>query len=219
MAPISKINLSLALSRFEEIFKTLSTGEKREVREVKSELWKMWRKSVQPFIKGDKFLFRVMDEFDQIGDTYHQAAVLSGMDPFYLALADDHFGELKDFIFKNLQHPNGNVREAARKTGKWLLISLSARINPLEYSSTRSSRNKEQKQENIIIARKQYFEFLREIKKLAKQNGYYDYVFEDYGYDDYCCSEEVDKMKPCVLKTLILFLYTLKYGYCFDEIK
>ncbi len=152
------------LKKFEELFKVLTTGTRDEIKEAKKQIEKIGRESRPLFEQAGEFIFKVIDDFDYVSDAEHKAAMISGMNLFYLALADDHFDELKNFIVKNLQHSDGRVREAARKTGEWLFISLSSRAEPFVYPED-TPLTEEQKSEQII-ARKQYIDFVAEIESL-----------------------------------------------------
>ena len=114
------------------------------------------------------------------------------MSLFYLALADGHFDELKRFIIKNLQHPDGRVREAARKTGDWLYISLSSRAEPFVYPED-TPLTAEQKSKQVV-ARKQYIGLVSELEAL---------IDEQNDVDD--AAEYIDDMKPSVHKSLQSF--------------
>lgn len=100
--------------------------------------------------------------------------------------------ELTKFSIKNLQHPDGRVREAARKTGEWLFISLSSRAEPFVYPKDKPL--SEEQKAGQVVARKQYIDFASEIESLIDQS--YD-TDEDVEY--------IDEMKPSVHKSLQLF--------------
>ena len=142
--------MSEDLKKFEDLFKMLATGTKDEIKEAKKQIEKIGRESRPLFEQTGEFVFKIIADFDRIPDAEHKAATISGMSLFYLALADDHFDELKKFIVMNLQHPDGRVREAARKTGDWLFISLSARTEPHVYPEDTPLTEK-QKNEQIIV--------------------------------------------------------------------
>lgn len=178
--------------KFEELFEVLETGTREEVKEAKKRIEKIWREDRKLFKRADEFVFKIIADFDSIPDAEHKAAVISGMSLFYLVLADDHFDELKKFIVKNLQDPDGRVREAARKTGEWLFISLSARAEPFVYPKDKSL--SEEQKAGQVIARKQYIDFVSEIEALIDQC---DDTDEDVEY--------IDDMKPSVHKSLQLF--------------
>ncbi|OGG78278.1 hypothetical protein A3A36_02925 [Candidatus Kaiserbacteria bacterium RIFCSPLOWO2_01_FULL_52_12b] len=184
--------MSEDLKKFEELFKVLTTGTRDEIKEAKRRIEKIGREDRPLFRRADEFVFKIIADFDCIPDAEHKAAVISGMSLFYLALADGYFDELKKFIVKNLQYPDGRVREAARKTGEWLFISLSSRAEPFVYPED-TPLTEEQKSEQII-ARKQYIDFVAEIESLIDQC---DDTDED--------AEYIDDMKPSVHKSLQLF--------------
>jgi len=178
--------------KFEELFEKLATGTKDEIKGAKKQIEKIWREDHKLFGRAGEFVARRIADFDSISDAEHKAAVIAGMNLFYLALADEHFDELKKFIVKNLQHPDGRVREAARKTGDWLFISLSARTEPHVYPEDTPLTEKQKNGQ--IIARKQYIDLAVELESLI---GGQDDVDED--------AEYIDDMKPSVHKSLQLF--------------
>jgi len=180
------------LKKFGELFETLATGTRIEIREAKKQIEKIGREDHKLFGRAGEFISSRIADFDSISDAEHKAAVISGMSLFYLALADDHFDELKKFIIKNLQHPDGHVREAARKTGDWLFISLSARSEPHIYPEGTPLTEKQKDEQ--IIARKQYISLVSELEALIDQC---DDTDED--------AEYIDEMKPSVHKSLQLF--------------
>lgn len=175
--------------KFEELFAVLATGTREEVRDAKKRIEKIGREDRELFKRADEFVFKVIANFDSIPDAGHKAAVISGMSFFYLTLADDNFDVLKNFIVKNLQHPDGRVREAARKTGEWLFISLSSRAEPFVYPKDKPL--SEEQKAGQVVARKQYIDFVAEIEALIDQC---DDMDED--------TEYIDEMKPSVHKSL-----------------
>ena len=184
--------MSEDLKKFEDLFKMLATGTKDEIKEAKMQIEKIGRESRPLFEQTGEFVFKIIADFDRIPDAEHKAATISGMSLFYLALADDHFDELKKFIVKNLQHPDGRVREAARKTGDWLFISLSARTEPHVYPEDTPLTEKQKNEQ--IIARKQYIDLAVELETLIDGQDNVDEA-----------AEYIDDMKPSVHKSLQLF--------------
>lgn len=180
------------LEKFEQLFEVLSSGTREEIKEAKKQIEKIGREDHRLFNQADEFVFRVIANFDRIPDAEHKAAVISGMSLFYLALADDHFDELKKFIVKNLQDPDGRVREAARKTGDWLFISLSTRSEPHIYPEDTPLTEKQKDEQ--VIARKQYIDLVSELEVLIDQC---DDTDEN--------AEYIDEMKPSVHKSLQSF--------------
>jgi hypothetical protein len=180
------------LKKFEEFFEVLATGTRDEINGVKKQIEKIGREDLPLFKRTDEFVFKIIADFYRISDAEHKAATISGMSLFYLVLADNHFDVLKKFIVRNLQDSDGRVREAARKTGEWLFISLSSRAEPFVYPED-TPLNEEQKGEQIT-ARKQYIDFVAEIESLIDQCD-----------DTDESAEYIDDMKPSVHKSLQLF--------------
>lgn len=166
-------------------------GDRGEAKKAKKQIEKLWHKASKPFQKTGGIVLKIIDDFDRIADAKNKAAVISGLSLFYLALADEYFNVLKNFIVKNLQHPDGRVREAARKTGDWLYVSLTSRAEPFVYPKGKPL-TKKQKSEQII-ARKQYLDFVAELEALIDR---YDDGDENLEY--------IDEMKPSVNKSLQL---------------
>jgi len=178
--------------KFGELFEVLATGSREEIKEAKKKIEKIGRADHPLFKHAAGFVFKIIADFDSIPDAEHKAAVISGMSLFYLALADEHFDELKKFIVKNLQHPDGRVREAARKTGDWLFISLSSRAEPFVYPE--DTPLTEEQKERQVVARKQYIDLAAEIETLIDGQDNVDVA-----------AEYIDEMKPSVHKSLQLF--------------
>jgi len=107
----------------------------------------------------------------------------------YLSLADEHFDELKNFIVKNLQNPNGQIREVAVDVGSWLYISLSDRAEPFVFSE--GTLLTEKQKEKQVVATKQYSDFVSELETLIDK---YPEQNEDVEY--------IDDMKPSINKSL-----------------
>lgn len=180
------------LKEFEHLFEALTFGTREEIKKAKKRIEKIGREDYKLFGRAGEFISNRIAGFDSIPDAEHKAAVISGMSLFYLALADDHFDELKRFIIKNLQHPDGRVREAARKTGDWLYISLSARAEPFAYpEDTPLSEEQKSKQ---VAAREQYIGLVAELEKLIDGQDDVDDI-----------AEYIDDMKPSVHKSLQSF--------------
>ncbi len=177
-------------------FNILSSGSQLEIREAKKEIKKFWNKNNEVFGKSKIIIFKIIDNFNSINEAYHKAAVISGMDLFFLALADNHFIKLKDFIVKSIQHPDGRVREAARKTSDWLYCSLTSRAEPFVYPEKKLLSVKQKKDQKIAC--QQYFEFVNELEILIDE---YD--------DENEKAEYINEMKPSVNKSLQMLLVRL----------
>lgn len=180
------------LEKLEHLFEALASGTRDEIKEAKKRIEKIGREDHKLFDRAGEFISSRIADFDSVPDAEHKAAVISGMSLFFLALADDHFDELKKFIVKNLQHPDGHVREAARKTGDWLYISLSSRAEPFVYPEG-TPLNDEQKSKQAV-ARKQYIGLVSELETL---------IDEQDDVDD--AAEYIDDMKSSVHKSLQSF--------------
>ena len=181
---------------FEQLFEILASGSRSEVKESKKTIEKMWRKDNKKFKKAEKLIFKTIKNFDNIKDAEHQAAIISGTSLFILALADEYFDELKNFIVTNLQHNDGRIREAARKTSDWLDISLVSRAEPFIFPEGKPLSEKQLSEQ--ATAKKQYIDFVAELKALIER---YD--------DESDNSEYVDEMKPSINKTLQMVWHRL----------
>ena len=173
----------------ENLFNILSFGDRSEIKEAKKSINELWRKDYKIFIKSKKIIFKIIDNFDLINDVHNKSAVISGMDLFFLALADDYFVKLKNFIVKNIQHPDGRVREAARKTGDWLYCSLTSRAEPFIYPEKKLLSTKQKDDQKTAC--RQYLEFVNELEFLIDK---YDDNKEKVKY--------INGMKPSVNKSL-----------------
>ncbi len=152
----------------------------------------MWREDHASFKDTQDVVLKIITDFNQIPDAPHKAAVISGLSLFYLALADENFEIFKNFVIANLQDPDGRVREAARKTGDWLYISLTSRAEIFVYPEDTPLSEKQVKIQ--AHARKQYVDLVTELERLIDEQP--DVDTED---------EYIDEMKPSVHKSLQLF--------------
>lgn len=150
----------------------------------------LWAKDHEEFDKAKSLIFQIIENFDEIQDAEHEAATISGMSLFYLALADENFEVMKDFIVKNLQHPDGRIREAAKDVGDWLYCSLAHRADPYVYPKGKPLSDKQKSEQ--IIARGQYTNFVNELEALIDR----------YGNDEDDDVEYIDEMKPSIHKSL-----------------
>ena len=112
------------------ILLVLMSGAPKETREAKRQIEKLWNKDSKAFQAAASVALEYIGLLYQIEQPTNQAACASGLSLFFLVLADEHFELLKDFTLKVIQHPNGQVREAIRKTADWLYGSLSSRMHP-----------------------------------------------------------------------------------------
>jgi hypothetical protein len=179
----------MPLENLEQIFEVFKTGSSVEVKEARKAVKKLWNKDTKVFDKNVELVFKIIKDFDLIADDRHKAAVISGLSLAYLSLADDHFEELKNFIIKNLQNPNGQIREAAVDVNNWLYISLSARALPFVFPEEKPLTEKQKTEQ--VIATKQYVDFVSELEVLIDK---YPVPNED--------TEYIDDMKPSINKSL-----------------
>ncbi len=192
--------------QFEEIFTTLATGTAVKIKEAKNLIQNKWKAHHKEFSNALRIIQRKIETFDSIQNPINKSAVITGMSMFYLALADENFVLLKDFIIKNLQDPDGRVREAARKTGEWLYSSLVERADPFIYPEGKKISEKQ-----VIVqgvARKQYIDFVNELERLIEK---YDNGEENE-------LEYIDDMKPSVHKSLQMMWGRLSESPIYREI-
>lgn len=174
------------------LLSALLTGTPEEIRTAKKEIGNLWNKETKAFKKSAPVVFEYLPKFDQIEKVENQAAFALGLSLFFLALGDEYFDALKNFTLKIIQHPNGSVREAIRKSADWLLISLTARAEPFVYPKGRKLTEEQKTIQSE--AQKQYINFVREIELLIDE---YDEGDDRVRY--------IDEMKPSVNKSLQLF--------------
>lgn len=169
----------------------LTLGNREEIRSAKKEIEKLWHKDTAVFKNIAPIGLEYLPKFDQIEKVENQAAFASGLSLFFLVLGDEYFDTLKDFTLKVIQHPNGSVREAIRKTADWLCISLTARAEPFVFPK---GKKLTEEQKNIQSdAQQQYINLVKEIKLLIDE---YDEGDDRVRY--------IDEMKPSVNKSLLL---------------
>lgn len=164
-------------------------GAREEYKKAKKDIEKLWNHRTETFKSNAKIVFEFLPTFDQIEKVANKEAFASGLSLFFLALADDYFEKLKDFTLKVIQHPDGHVREAVRKTADWLFCSLTSRADPFVHSKSKNL-SEAQKFEQIK-ARKQYLGYVKEIETLIEK---YDTKEDE--------AEYVNEMKPSINKSL-----------------
>lgn len=175
--------------KLRELLFILMNGLPKECKEAKRDIEKLWENDHTEFQKNAVVVLEYIEQFDQIKNHENQAAFASGLNLFFLVLGDDYFNELKNFVIKVIQHPNGQVREAIRKTADWLYCSLTDRVDPFIYQDQKQSSEKLEK--NKKEAEKQFREYVLEIEALIEKY--------DDGLDE---SEYIDEMKPSIHKSL-----------------
>src|SRR3989344_6668016 len=142
----------------------LTKGTPEEIRSAKKGIVNLFHKETEAFKKSAPIVFEYLPKFDQIKKVENQAAFASGFILFFLVLGDEYFDTLKDFTLEVIQHPNGYVREAIRKTADWLFISLTARAEPFVYP--KSKKLTEEQKVIQVEAQHQYINLLKEIEFL-----------------------------------------------------
>ncbi|OGK15575.1 hypothetical protein A2690_02015 [Candidatus Roizmanbacteria bacterium RIFCSPHIGHO2_01_FULL_39_12b] len=185
---------------FENIFSILKNGSQEEVKVAKKKLDKLWHGDSESFKKHAPIALKQLGEFDVIQNPKNQEAFISGLNLFFLALSDEHFKKLKDFVLKVICHQNGHVREQMRKTADWMYISLSSRIHPFVWPRGKKLTQKQIEEQEE--AKKEFAEYLSDIESLMEK--YYE---RSYGRVKY-----VSSLKPSVYKSLQLLLSDLTRG-------
>jgi hypothetical protein len=177
---------------FEEIFSVLMHGSPLEAKEAKRRIEKLWHGHTKKFQKHAHIVLNYLPRFETIPQQGNQAAFVSGLRFFFLALADEHFDALKNFTLMVMQHPNGHVRESMRKTADWLYVSLTSRLMPLTFSQD-AKLTSEQQQERER-AREQYRAYVHDIEEL---------ILVYQGNDD-ASVHSLDELTPSISKSLQL---------------
>ena len=183
----------------------LISGNPEQVRGAKKDIEKLCHKGGKTFHRNTHIVFEYLPKFDQIEKVENQASFASGLSLFFLYLGDKYFNELANFTLKVLQHPNGTVREAIRKSADWLFISLTSRAHPFVYPKGKKL-TKEQK-DMQKDAEYQYIDFVHKIELLIDQ---YDDGTERVEY--------VQDMKPSVNKSLQLLWSRLTESHSYQRI-
>lgn len=179
-------------STFNEVFKVLATGEPKQFKDAKRIIKKKWNADSESFKEEWSLVKGLVESFDSIHNPLNKAAIISGMDLFFLVFCDEHFETLKDFTIKNLTSPDGHIREAMRHTANWLLISVIDRLDPFVYPEGNPLTPKQVEEQKV--AKVQYPALVKELGDLI----------DKYNHDDENV-EYIDEMKPSVNKSLQLF--------------
>lgn len=190
---------------FRRLLSLLTTGNREEIRNAKKEVDKLWHKDHKAFTKAAPLVFEYLPRFDQIRKIENQAAFASGLNLFFLVLGDEYFDTLTNFTLKVIQHTNGTVREAIRKTADWLCISLSDRVHPFVYP--KGKKLTEEQKVAQIQAKIQYIKLVKDVEILIDR---YDEGNERVQY--------IDEMKPSIYKSLQLFWSRLTESRLFQKI-
>jgi hypothetical protein len=185
---------------FEQIFSTLKNSNQEEIRIAKKQLDKLWHKDRKKFKKNGPFVLQQLKDFDNIKNPKNQEAFVSGLNLFFLVLADTHFNQLKEFTLKVICHQNGHVREQMRKTADWLYISLSSRIHPFVWPEGKKLNQKQIEEQEK--AKDELVEYLSGTERLME-------LYDDGSNDDV---KFIDKLKPSVYKSLQMLWSDLNRG-------
>lgn len=185
---------------FEQIFQIIKTGTPEEIKTAKKRLDKLWHDDRKSFEKNAPVALEQMTMFDTIKNVKNQEAFVSSLSLFFLALSDNHFKELKDFVLKVICHPHGHVREQMRKTADWLFMSLTSKIDPFVWPKGKKLTQKQISEQEM--AKKEFREYLNEIELLMEK--YYE---RSYGRVKY-----IQSLKPSIYKSLQLLYFDLTRG-------
>jgi hypothetical protein len=195
----------MPLENLEQIFEAFEVGSPTEIKEARKTVKKLWNKDTKIFDKNIELVFQIIKDFDLIADDRHKAAVISGLSLAYLSLTDDHFEDLKNFIVKNLQNTNGQIREVAVDVSNWLYVSLSERALPFVFPEGKLLTEKQKTEQ--VVATKQYADFVFELEVLMDK---YPTPNEN--------TEYIDDMKPSINKSLQKVWSRLTDGRCYPKI-
>lgn len=183
---------------FEDLFAILANGSRDEIKEAKKQIEKLWHMNSKLFKGADDFILETIENFDRVKDGEHKAAVLSGMNLFFLALMDKRFNELSQFILKNMEHNDGRVREAARHTASWIYHKHPPRHSLSIFDGKRKISDKQKLK--IDQDTKIFEEFIDAIESLIKKH------------------EPVDKplyisdSPPSIYKSLVFLWHDMSHG-------
>lgn len=187
------------------LLSTLICGTRKEFKEAKREIARLWNHEPKKFISSATVALEFIPRFNQIVKVENKEAFASSLSFFFLALADEYFKILKNFTLEVIQHPDGHVREAIRKTADWLFASLTSRADPFVYPKGKELTDKQKAEK--IKSREEYLDFVKEIEMFIER---YDVEDENVEY--------VDEMKPSVNKSLQQLWNRLTEGRVYQEI-
>lgn len=199
------MNKKVMEKELRELLSVLTEGNREDVRSTKKKIDKFWHKDHKAFMQTAPVVLEYLSKFDQVRKVENQAAFASGLSLFFLVLADEYFNRLADFTLQVMQHPNGTIREAIRKSADWLYISLTARAEPFVYP--RGKKLTEEQKAAQIQAKIQYVKLVKEIEILIDR---YNEEDERIQY--------INEMKPSVNKSLQLFWSRLTESRTYQRI-
>ncbi|MBI2315416.1 hypothetical protein HYU93_05185 [Candidatus Daviesbacteria bacterium] len=183
----------------------LITGNPEQVRTAKKSIEKICNQERKTFHKSTHVALEYLSGFDQIIKVENQVAFASGLSLFFLSLGDKYFDKLVNFTINVLQHPNGTVREAIRKTADWLFISLTSRAHPSVYP-----KGKKLTEEQKKIQKEAEFQYLDLVRKI-------ELVIDQYN-DETERVQYIQDMQPSVNKSLQLFWSRLTESRSYQRI-
>ena len=183
----------------------LITGNPEQIRNAKKDIEKLCNKERKTFHKSTSIVFEYLPTFDQVEKVENQAAFASGLSLFFLSLGDEHFNKLADFTLKVLQHPNGTVREAIRKSADWLFVSLTSRVHPFTYP-----KGKKLTEEQRSMQKEAEYQYMNLVDKIESLIDQYDDGTERVQF--------IQDMKPSANKSLQLFWSRLTESRSYQRI-
>lgn len=183
----------------------LMTGSRNDFKKAKKEIQTLWNHKTKNFKSNAEVALEFLPKFDQIKNIVNKAAFTSGLNLFFLVLADDHFETLKGFTLKVIQNQNGHVREAIRNTAEWLYCSLTSRMDPFIYPKGKKLTDKQKNEQ--VKAREQYENYVKDVEALIDK---YDTENENAKY--------INEMKPSVNKSLQQLLYRLTGNHAYQKL-
>lgn len=187
------------------LLSVLMTGSRDEFKKAKKEIQTLWHHETKVFHSSAEVALEFLPKFDQIENIVNKEAFASGLNIFFLSLADNHFEKLKDFTLKVIQHQNGHLREAIRNTAEWLYCSLTSRMDPFMYPKGKKLTDKQKNEQ--IQAREQYEKYVRDVEALIDK---YDSGDEN--------AEYIDEMKPSINKSLQQLWYRLTESHAYQKL-
>lgn len=185
-------------STLEELFAVLATGRRDEIKAAKKQIEKLWYANGRKFAKAGDMALKILDDVDRIPDAEHKAAVISGMQPMFLTLADKYFDRFAQFVLTYMEHPDGRVREAARHTASWLRFKHSEASMILERGTKGKQSDKRKSDAEEDIRTFEYF--IDRIEELMKKHAPADKPMY------------VGELAPSVYKSLVLFWYDMAFN-------
>lgn len=114
-----------------DLIQIVKTGSPAEVKSAQKQIEKLWNQSCQNKAMRQEFAVFMQEAraFDAIADTYHKASFINTI-KWALWFADlDSFSFWSEFLLRQVQSPEGEIRVATVRASTYLLLMVSSNFD------------------------------------------------------------------------------------------